>query len=276
MFHCAAKVGDWGRWHEFQTGCVDATRVLAQAAASEGIDRFIHISSTSAYGHPAEGQAPIDESAPLGQNVWVLDYYTRSKVDCERSLWEMAEAGLPLTVIRPSWLFGERDRTTVPRLVREFRRGRVMIVGKGDNPLERGLRRGRGRCRHPGGARPGLAGRGLQHHQPGPDHPARVSRPVRRCASGPPRHPAGPLRARVHGRLSPGDSGPAAHEVSAAAGDAVWSLVTRALPGIQHRESPCPVGLATVRRLPREHRADAPVVSGPGGGAASVRRAGQN
>jgi 2-alkyl-3-oxoalkanoate reductase len=135
VFHCAAKVGDWGRWHEFQTGCVDATRVLAQAAAREGIDRFIHISSTSAYGHPADRREPIAESAPLGQNVWVLDYYTRSKVDCERSLWEMAAAGLPLTVIRPSWLFGERDRTTVPRLVREFRAGRVMIVGKGDNPL---------------------------------------------------------------------------------------------------------------------------------------------
>ena len=42
---------------------------------------------------PADQQAPIDETAPLGQNVWVLDYYTRSKVDCERSLWQMAEAG---------------------------------------------------------------------------------------------------------------------------------------------------------------------------------------
>jgi nucleoside-diphosphate-sugar epimerase len=135
VYHCAAKVGDWGRWHEFQTGCVDATRVLAQATLNESINRFIHISSTSAYGHPAEGRPPIDESEPLGQNIWALDYYTRSKVDCERSLWEMAESGLPLTVIRPSWLFGERDRTTVPRLVREFRQGRVMIVGKGDNPL---------------------------------------------------------------------------------------------------------------------------------------------
>ena len=45
------------------------------------------------------------------------------------------ERGLPLTVIRPSWLFGERDRTTAPRLIREFRRGRMLIVGKGDNPL---------------------------------------------------------------------------------------------------------------------------------------------
>ena len=136
VFHCAAKVGDWGRWREFQTGCVDATRTLAQAAARAGVGRFVHISSTSAYGHPPDQETPIDESAPLGQNVWILDYYTRSKVDCERSLWKMADAGvLPLTVIRPSWLFGERDRTTVPRLIREFRRGRMMIVGKGDNLL---------------------------------------------------------------------------------------------------------------------------------------------
>jgi len=136
VFHCAAKVGDWGRWREFQTGCVDATRTLAQAAARAAVDRFVHISSTSAYGHPPDQETPIDETATLGQNVWVLDYYTRSKVDGERSLWQMAEAGfLPLTVIRPSWLFGERDRTTVPRLMREFRRGRMMLVGKGDNPL---------------------------------------------------------------------------------------------------------------------------------------------
>ena len=56
----------------------------------------------------------------------------------------MAEAGtLPLTVIRPSWLFGERDRTTVPRFIREFGLNRVRIVGKGDNPLIRRLRRDR-------------------------------------------------------------------------------------------------------------------------------------
>ncbi len=136
VFHCAAKVGDWGRWQEFQTGCIDATRTLAVAAARARVERFIHISSTSAYGHPPDQKTPIDEMAPLGQNVWALDYYTRSKVKCERCLWSMSEASiLPLTVIRPSWLFGERDRTTAPRLIREFRQGRMTILGTGDNPL---------------------------------------------------------------------------------------------------------------------------------------------
>jgi hypothetical protein len=26
VYHCAAKVGDWGTWPEFQRGCMDATR----------------------------------------------------------------------------------------------------------------------------------------------------------------------------------------------------------------------------------------------------------
>ena len=136
VFHCAAKVGDWGSWHEFQVSCIDATRTLAEASARAGVDRLVHISSTSAYGHPPDQPTPIDESAPLGQNVWILDHYTRSKVESERLLWELASSGrLRLTVIRPSWLFGERDRTTMPRLIQEFRWNRVSIVGKGDNPL---------------------------------------------------------------------------------------------------------------------------------------------
>jgi nucleoside-diphosphate-sugar epimerase len=136
VYHCAAKVGDWGTWPEFQRGCMDATRTLAESAGRSGVERFLHISSTSAYGHPVDRERPVDESEPLGQNIWNLDYYTRSKVECELILWDLADAGkLPLTIIRPSWLFGERDRTTVPRFLREFGRRRVLVVGKGDNPL---------------------------------------------------------------------------------------------------------------------------------------------
>ena len=137
VYHCAAKVGDWGKWDEFKTACLDGTRNLAEAALRTEVGRFLHISSTSAYGHPPEGSPPIDESAPLGQALWPLwDYYTRSKVESERILWDLAEArGLPLTIIRPSWLYGERDRTTLERLVGRLQAGRVPLIGRGDNPL---------------------------------------------------------------------------------------------------------------------------------------------
>jgi nucleoside-diphosphate-sugar epimerase len=137
IYHCAAKVGDWGKWAEFQTACLDGTRHLASAAIEAQVKRFLHISSTSAYGHPVEGGPPIDESAELGQRLWPLwDYYTRSKVDCERLLWDLVETrGLRLTIIRPSWLYGERDRTTLKRLVGRLRAGKVPLIGPGDNPL---------------------------------------------------------------------------------------------------------------------------------------------
>ncbi len=100
-------------------------RNLANAAAAAGVGRFLHISSTSAYGHPHDQVEPIDETAAMGQNVWVWDPYTHSKVESERILWQLAETGrLAVTVIRPSWLYGERDRTTVARLVDRLRRGR--------------------------------------------------------------------------------------------------------------------------------------------------------
>ena len=79
----------------------------------------------------------FDESAPLGQRLWpAWDYYTRSKVDCERLLWSLVESrGLRVTMIRPSWLYGERDRTTLKRLIGRLRAGRVPLIGSGDNPL---------------------------------------------------------------------------------------------------------------------------------------------
>lgn len=136
VYHTAAKVGDWGSWREFQVGCLDATDNLAGACQCAGVRRLVHISSTSAYGHPPEGGPPVTEEAPLGQNFWpIWDHYTRSKVEQERRLWALAERGLPLTVIRPSWLYGERDRTTTARLVHRLERGQMQIIGRGDNPL---------------------------------------------------------------------------------------------------------------------------------------------
>jgi nucleoside-diphosphate-sugar epimerase len=136
VYHAAAKVGDWGVWAQFQVDCIDATRTLAHAAAAAGVGRFLHVSSTSAYGHPPDGPDPIDETTPLGRGVWVWDPYTRSKVESEQLLWDIAtRTGLPLTVIRPSWLYGERDRTTTVRLVSRLRLGKVPIIGRGDNPM---------------------------------------------------------------------------------------------------------------------------------------------
>ncbi len=134
--HAAAKVGDWGSWHEFQEDTVEATRQIADAARHSGVRRFLHVSSTSAYGHPHDSEAPIREDYPLGTNIWRQDPYTLAKVECERMLWHMSRAGFPLTIIRPSWLYGLRDRITLDRVVGRMRAGKFRLIGPGDNRLQ--------------------------------------------------------------------------------------------------------------------------------------------
>jgi nucleoside-diphosphate-sugar epimerase len=40
-----------------------------------------------------------------------------------------------LTVVRPSWIYGPRDRTTLPRVLKALDAGRVVQIGPGDNLL---------------------------------------------------------------------------------------------------------------------------------------------
>ena len=59
-----------------------------------------------------------------------------SKIEAERVVWNAHERGnIELTIIRPAWIYGERDRTTIGRLVAMIRAGQAKILGRGDNRL---------------------------------------------------------------------------------------------------------------------------------------------
>lgn len=135
VYHSAAKVGDWGPWEEFQRVTIDGTRNAVEAAAAAGVRRFVHISSISTYGyHTREGT--IDESYALGYKLYKWAYYSRSKIEAEHIVWDAHKRGdIEVTVIRPAWIYGERDRTTIARLVNMVRAGKAKILGKGDNRL---------------------------------------------------------------------------------------------------------------------------------------------
>lgn len=134
VYHSAARVGDWGSWKEFSRISIDGTRHLLEAAAEAKVRRFLHISSISVYGQ-VDGQGLLlDEGAPLGVKLTRWNYYARAKVDAEKHVWDMHESGrLPVTVIRPSWLYGPRDRATLPRLIDSIRRRKLKLIGDGNN-----------------------------------------------------------------------------------------------------------------------------------------------
>jgi nucleoside-diphosphate-sugar epimerase len=92
----------------------------------------VYVSSITVYGRRGPGDGATDENAPLtSAGPW--DYYRRAKVAAERVIREILPSA---TVLRPSWLFGPRDRNSLPRILAELRRGRVMaMVGDGENPV---------------------------------------------------------------------------------------------------------------------------------------------
>jgi nucleoside-diphosphate-sugar epimerase len=136
VYHAAAKVGDWGPWEEFVRISIDGTRNLIEAAAEAGVGRFLHVSSISSYGHPDGAGLVLDETAPLGHRLHKWSYYSRAKVEAERLVWQAHRSGrLVCTVVRPSWLYGPRDRATIGRLVDSIRTRKAKLIGRGDNRL---------------------------------------------------------------------------------------------------------------------------------------------
>jgi nucleoside-diphosphate-sugar epimerase len=132
VYHCAARVGDWGPWPLFREQIVAATGRLLDACRAAAVGRVLHVSSVIVYGHPKERADLFTEDEPLGQNPWVWDYYCRAKIRAEELCRRYPG---PLTIVRPSWIYGPRDRTTLQRAIHALAGRRVMVIGRGDNLL---------------------------------------------------------------------------------------------------------------------------------------------
>src|SRR5438093_1505849 len=60
VYHCAARVADWGPWSQFESETVTATRNLLAACRTAKVGRLLHVSSISVYGRPRT-KTPITE-----------------------------------------------------------------------------------------------------------------------------------------------------------------------------------------------------------------------
>jgi len=68
------------------------------------LQRFLLVSSQAAAG-PSPTPAPIDESRPLNPVSW----YGRSKADAEALALRAHQDGMPITIVRPVSVYGERE-----------------------------------------------------------------------------------------------------------------------------------------------------------------------
>lgn len=132
VVHCAALIYASMSWPEVRAVNVDGTRNVLQAAAEAGVSTAVHISSIAVYGDP---EGLIDESTPLDRPLKPADLYARSKREAETVAMRFHGRGMAVTILRPSAVYGERDRLFAPALARMIQLPLTIVMGPGTNTL---------------------------------------------------------------------------------------------------------------------------------------------
>jgi nucleoside-diphosphate-sugar epimerase len=122
IFHAAALVTHWAPWSEFLAATVRGTENLLEAAACADVNRFVHVSTVRVYDdRHCRRQGVVTEDAPLGKRGFRhFGHYARAKVMAEAAVWRY-RTRLPISVVRPAWIYGPRDEIIMPSLVRFLR-----------------------------------------------------------------------------------------------------------------------------------------------------------
>jgi nucleoside-diphosphate-sugar epimerase len=121
VIHNAAYVRDWGDYRQFYITNVEGTLSVLQACVTNNIRRVIMTGTNSSYGEENCLQQK-DESWPDNSHYpYFLDkifpckfnYYRDTKaVATQKAVAFAGENGLNLTILEPTWVYGEREFNT--------------------------------------------------------------------------------------------------------------------------------------------------------------------
>jgi nucleoside-diphosphate-sugar epimerase len=124
VFHCAS--GGSSDDEYFRTN-VEGTRNLLDAARTSGVKRFVYVSTIAVHGPtPPDNANESDEYRHLGRG------YSRSKIDAERLVLRYGEEfGLPVSIVRPTFVWGPRSGLFTVRPLKAMKEGTFRLVDEG-------------------------------------------------------------------------------------------------------------------------------------------------
>jgi nucleoside-diphosphate-sugar epimerase len=128
VIHLAARREDWGPLEEFLRVNVAGTEHVLAAAARAGVPRLLHLSTEAILA----GKRPIvnaDETFPRPPRSLGLYPYTKSLA--EQRVLAANSPTLATVVVRPHWLWGKGDTSTLPVLAEAARRGQFVWIDGG-------------------------------------------------------------------------------------------------------------------------------------------------
>lgn len=107
---------------------VGGMEVTLRAMEKNGIKRIIFFSSVAVYGLNKKNP---DENHPADP----FNHYGKSKWQAEQVLqkWYESHTDWNIDIVRPTVIFGERNRGNVYNLLKQISSGKFLMVGKGEN-----------------------------------------------------------------------------------------------------------------------------------------------
>ena len=108
---------------------VQGTKNVLDVMDKSGVKNIIFTSSVAVYGlnknNPDESH-PQDSFNHYGKSKWLAE-------DVIKEWYENNPKGKSVTIIRPTVIFGERNRGNVYNLLKQISSGKFMMIGKGQN-----------------------------------------------------------------------------------------------------------------------------------------------
>ncbi len=128
VVHCAAFVEERGTREQFWRGNVEGTSQLLDAARDAGVRRFVHIGTEAAL-FDGRDLIDVDEEMPYPARQRFL--YSETKAEAERRVLAANAPSFTTISIRPRLVWGPRDASVLPAIVRMAESGKWMWLDNG-------------------------------------------------------------------------------------------------------------------------------------------------
>jgi len=128
VIHCAAYVEEWGTRADYWKGNVDGTVRMLDASRQAGVKRFLHVGTEAAL-FDGQDLVDVDETYPYPARHRFL--YPETKAEAERRVLAANAPGFECLSIRPRLVWGPRDATVLPVLVKMANAGTFRWVDGG-------------------------------------------------------------------------------------------------------------------------------------------------
>lgn len=127
VFHFAGTTNEFKPRAHFERVNIEGTRLLAEAALRESVERFIHVSSVWVYGLWSGPETR--ETSPCRESGQA---YSDTKLEAERVIRRLIdEKGLPAIILQPSEVYGPGDPNWTERPLDLIKTGRMVLANGG-------------------------------------------------------------------------------------------------------------------------------------------------